>query len=75
MFAWGPTDMPGIPRELAEHELKIFPNAKTHQTIDAPLQSGQRLVDGRIDKSSPRGKVHQGDKGGHMAITTGHGGK
>jgi hypothetical protein len=28
MFAWCPADMPGIPRELAEHELKTFPNAK-----------------------------------------------
>jgi hypothetical protein len=28
MFAWCPADMPGIPRELAEHKLKIFPNAK-----------------------------------------------
>jgi hypothetical protein len=28
MFAWCPPDMPGIPIELAEHELKIFPNAK-----------------------------------------------
>jgi hypothetical protein len=28
MFAWCPADMPGIPRELAEHELKIFLNAK-----------------------------------------------
>jgi hypothetical protein len=28
MFAWCPADMPGIPRELAEHELKIFPNVK-----------------------------------------------
>jgi hypothetical protein len=28
MFAWCPADMLGIPRELAEHELKILPNAK-----------------------------------------------
>jgi hypothetical protein len=28
MFAWCPADMPGIPRELAELELKIFPNVK-----------------------------------------------
>jgi hypothetical protein len=28
MFAWCPADMPGSPKELAEHELKIFPNAK-----------------------------------------------
>jgi hypothetical protein len=23
MFAWGPSDMPGIPREVAEHSLDI----------------------------------------------------
>ncbi|WVZ76155.1 LOW QUALITY PROTEIN: hypothetical protein U9M48_024153 [Paspalum notatum var. saurae] len=28
MFAWKPADMPGVPRELAEHQLKVFPNAK-----------------------------------------------
>jgi hypothetical protein len=28
MFAWCPTDMPGIPRELAKNKLKIFPNIK-----------------------------------------------
>jgi hypothetical protein len=28
MFAWCPTDMPGIPKELSKHELKIFLNAK-----------------------------------------------
>jgi hypothetical protein len=28
MFAWCPAYMPGIPRKLAEHELKIFSNAK-----------------------------------------------
>jgi hypothetical protein len=26
MFAWCPADLPGIPRELTEHKLKIFPN-------------------------------------------------
>jgi hypothetical protein len=28
MFAWCPADMLGIPRELAEHKWKIFPNTK-----------------------------------------------
>ncbi|WVZ63486.1 hypothetical protein U9M48_013113 [Paspalum notatum var. saurae] len=28
MFACKPADMPGVPRELAEHQLKVFPNAK-----------------------------------------------
>jgi hypothetical protein len=28
IFAWCPADMPGIPRELAEHTLNIYPDAK-----------------------------------------------
>jgi hypothetical protein len=28
MFAWEPSQMPGIPREVIEHHLKIHPDAK-----------------------------------------------
>jgi hypothetical protein len=28
IFAWSPSDMPGIPREVAEHSLDILPNSK-----------------------------------------------
>ena len=28
IFAWSPLDMPGIPREVAEHSLDILPNSK-----------------------------------------------
>ena len=28
VFAWKPSDMPGIPREVAEHTLKIHPGSK-----------------------------------------------
>jgi len=28
MFAWSPSDMPGIPREVAEHSLEIRPGSK-----------------------------------------------
>ena len=28
MFAWKPSDMSGVPRELAEHQLKVKPDAK-----------------------------------------------
>ena len=28
IFAWKPSDMPGIPREVAEHALKIHPDSK-----------------------------------------------
>jgi hypothetical protein len=28
IFAWSPSDMPGIPREVAEHSLDILPHSK-----------------------------------------------
>ena len=28
VFAWEPSQMPGIPREVIEHHLKIYPDAK-----------------------------------------------
>ena len=28
IFAWSPSDMPGIPREVAEHSLDVRPNSK-----------------------------------------------
>ena len=28
MFAWEPSQMPGIPREVIEHHLRIYPDAK-----------------------------------------------
>jgi hypothetical protein len=28
VFAWQPVDMPGVPRELAEHKLKVYPQAR-----------------------------------------------
>jgi hypothetical protein len=31
ILAWSPSDMPGIPREVAEHSLDILPSARTVQ--------------------------------------------
>jgi hypothetical protein len=31
IFAWGPSDMPGIPREVAEHSLDILPHFRAVQ--------------------------------------------
>ena len=28
MFAWQPSDMPGVLRELAEHKLKVIPGVR-----------------------------------------------
>jgi putative transposase len=35
IFAWSPKDMPGMPRELAEHSLHVRPDAKP---VKQPLQ-------------------------------------
>jgi hypothetical protein len=31
IFAWSPSDMPGIPREVAEHSLDILPYSRAMQ--------------------------------------------
>jgi hypothetical protein len=31
IFAWSPSDMPGIPREVAEHSLDILPHSRSAQ--------------------------------------------
>jgi hypothetical protein len=31
VFAWQPVDMPGVPRELAKHKLKVYPQARPIQ--------------------------------------------
>jgi hypothetical protein len=31
MFAWSPSDVPGIPREVAEHSLDILPHSRAVQ--------------------------------------------
>jgi hypothetical protein len=31
MFAWQPSQMSGIPREVIEHHLKIYPDARSMQ--------------------------------------------
>jgi hypothetical protein len=31
IFAWSPSDMPGIPREVAEHSLDILPQSRIVQ--------------------------------------------
>jgi hypothetical protein len=34
IFPWSPSDMPGIPREVAEHSLDILPHSRVvHQQL------------------------------------------
>jgi hypothetical protein len=37
IFAWSPSDMPGIPREVVEHSLDILPHSRTVQQRRAAL--------------------------------------
>jgi hypothetical protein len=47
IFAWSPSDMPGIPREVAEHSLDILPHSRAVQ---------QRLR--RFDEERRRAEYH-----------------
>jgi hypothetical protein len=38
IFAWSPSDMPGIPREVAEHALEIQAGSKPVNTTLVPLR-------------------------------------
>jgi hypothetical protein len=63
------------PQGTRRARIEDLSQCKTHQAIDAPLQFGESPMDGRRDKSSSRGEIHQGNKRGHMVVTTSHGGK
>jgi hypothetical protein len=53
IFAWSPSDMPGIPREVAKHSLDILPHSSTVQQSRAA--------------EAPRGWVHQGSVPPYLA--------
>jgi hypothetical protein len=64
IFAWKPADMPGVPRELIEHELHLDPQAKpinqrrrhfTHDQKDVIKKEIARLLDANLlMKCTPR---------------------
>jgi hypothetical protein len=47
IFAWSPSDMPGIPREVAEHSLDILTPASCNNGSAASTRSG----DGQSERS------------------------
>jgi hypothetical protein len=42
MFAWQPSQMPGIPREVIEHHIKIYPDARLVQQKPRKLSVEQQ---------------------------------
>ena len=57
IFAWSPSDMPGIPREVTEHSLDIRPNSK-------PVKQRLRLHD-TLKMPGPRGVITVGSSFKH----------
>jgi hypothetical protein len=48
IFAWIPSDMPGIPREVAEHSLDILPHSRV---VQQQLRRFARSGSGRSERS------------------------
>jgi hypothetical protein len=46
IFAWSPSDMPGIPREVAEHSLDILPHSRAVQQRLRRFDEERRLAIG-----------------------------
>jgi hypothetical protein len=46
IFAWSPSDMPGIPREVAKHSLDILPHSRPVQQRLRCFDEEQRRVIG-----------------------------
>src|SRR3954452_21623000 len=42
IFAWKPSDMPGVPRELAEHKLHVDPKARPVKQTLCPMNEERR---------------------------------
>ena len=51
IFAWCPADMPGIPREFAEHSLQIYPNTKpVKQSIRQFSEPKRRAIREKVNR-------------------------
>ena len=60
IFAWKPSDMPGIPREVAEHVLKIRPGSRpVKQRLRSFNEEKQRLIDKEIAKLLAAGFIKE----------------
>ena len=46
MFAWKPSDMPGVPRALAEHSLNVDPMAKPAKQLLRHFNNDRRMAIG-----------------------------
>jgi len=65
MFAWSPSDMPGIPREVAEHSLEIRDGSKpVKQRLRRFDEEKRKIIGEEIQKLLTAGfikEVHHPD--------------
>jgi hypothetical protein len=60
IFAWSPSDMPGIPREVAEHSLDIRPNSKpVKQRLRHFDELKRRAIDEEVQKLLAAGFIKE----------------
>jgi len=60
IFAWKPSDMPGVPRELAEHSLKVNPTAKPiKQRLRRFAQDRKEAIRAEITKLLAAGFIQE----------------
>ena len=60
IFAWKPSDMPGIPREVAEHSLNIRPGSKpVKQRLRRFDEEKRRVIGEEISKLLAAGFIKE----------------
>ncbi|KAK1617701.1 hypothetical protein QYE76_023218 [Lolium multiflorum] len=60
IFAWEPSDMPGIPRELAEHALNVDPIAKpVQQSMRRFSEPKRRSIGKEVDRLRKAGFIRE----------------
>ena len=51
MFAWEPSDLPGVPREVVEHHLAVCPGARpVQQRVRRQAQDRQDFINVEVRK-------------------------
>ncbi len=63
-FAWQPSDMPGIPEELAEHDSKRQPRAKPAGRLCGVSRAERRAMSTEVHRLT-EGRLHSGDQRSH----------
>jgi hypothetical protein len=70
VFTWSPSDMPGIPREVAEHSLDIRAGARpVKQALRRFDEEKRRAIGEEIHKLMIAGIIKEGSDASALAVT------